>query len=144
MSSARSGKLDPSQIVLKDGDVLRIPSRDEFGVFVMGEVNKPVTAIPRTTGSLSLSEALAQAGSLNSNSADAAQLYVVRGSLDGAPEVFHLDARSPVAMVLANEFPLKPKDIVYVDGNGLVRFNRVLTLLLPAINAGLTAAIVTK
>jgi polysaccharide export outer membrane protein len=144
MSSARSGKLDPSQIILKDGDVLRIPPRDEFGVFVMGEVNKPVTAIPRTTGSLSLSEALAQAGSLNSNSADAAQLYVVRGSLDGAPEVFHLDARSPVAMVLANEFPLKPKDIVYVDGNGLVRFNRVLTLLLPAINAGLTAAIVTK
>ncbi|WP_408512741.1 polysaccharide biosynthesis/export family protein [Paraburkholderia sediminicola] len=144
MSGARGEKIDLSQIVLKDGDVLRIPSRDEFGVFVMGEVNRPVTAIPRNTGTLSLSEALAQAGSLNTNSADAGQLYVIRGSLDGMPQVFRLDASSPVAMVLANEFPLEPKDIVYVDGNGLVRLSRVLSLLLPAINAGLTAAIVTK
>lgn len=144
MSGARGAKMDPARIVLKDGDVLRVPSRDEYGVFVMGEVNKPVTAIPRTNGTLSLSEALAQAGSLNSNSADAAQMYVIRGSLDGTPEVFHLNASSPVAMVLANEFPLEPKDIVYVDGNGLVRFSRVLSLLMPAISAGLTAAVVTK
>lgn len=47
-------------------------------------------------------------------------------------------------MVLANQFQLKPKDIVYVDGNALVRFSRVLSLLLPAINAGLTTAIATK
>jgi polysaccharide export outer membrane protein len=47
-------------------------------------------------------------------------------------------------MILANEFQLQPKDVVYVDGSGLVRFSRVLSLLLPAINAGLTAAIVTK
>jgi len=33
---------------------------------------------------------------------------------------------------------------VYVDAGGLVRFNRVLNLLLPLVNAGLTAAIVTK
>jgi polysaccharide export outer membrane protein len=47
-------------------------------------------------------------------------------------------------MVLANQFELQPKDIVYVDGSGLVRLSRVLSLLLPAVNAGLTAAIVTK
>jgi polysaccharide biosynthesis/export protein len=58
--------------------------------------------------------------------------------------VFHLDGRSPVAMLVAKEFDLQPKDVVYVDGNGLVRFNRVLTLLIPAINAGLTAGLVAK
>jgi polysaccharide export outer membrane protein len=47
-------------------------------------------------------------------------------------------------MLLANQFELQPKDVVYIDNNGLVRFNRVLNLLLPALNAGLTAAIVTK
>ncbi|MEF9503301.1 polysaccharide biosynthesis/export family protein [Burkholderia sp. 1B3(2022)] len=135
---------NPSKIVLRNGDLVRVLARDESGVFVMGEVNKPVTALPMRNGRLTLSEAIAQAGSLNANTADAAQLYVVRGMQDAQPQVYHLDARSPVAMVLANQFQLKPKDVVYVDGNGLVRFSRVLSLLLPAINAGLTAAIATK
>jgi polysaccharide export outer membrane protein len=47
-------------------------------------------------------------------------------------------------MLLANNFELQPHDVVYVDNNGLVRFSRVLNLLLPAINAGLTAAVLTK
>ena len=135
---------NPSKIVLRNGDLARVLPRDESGVFVMGEVNKPVTALPMRNGRLTLSEAISQAGSLNANTADAAQLYVVRGMQDEQPQVYHLDARSPVAMVLANQFQLKPKDVVYVDGNGLVRFSRVLSLLLPAINAGLTAAIATK
>lgn len=134
----------PSNIVLRGGDLLRVISRDENGAYVMGEVNRPVTAVPMKTGKLTLSDALSQAGSLNTGSADAAQLYVIRGSLNSAPSVFHLDARSPVSMVLANQFELQPKDIVYVDGNGLVRFSRVLSLLLPAVSAGLTAAVVTK
>jgi polysaccharide biosynthesis/export protein len=54
------------------------------------------------------------------------------------------DPRSPVFMLLANQFDLQPKDVVYVDNGSLVRFNRVLTRLLPVINAGLTAAVVTK
>ncbi|MFM0640732.1 polysaccharide biosynthesis/export family protein [Paraburkholderia metrosideri] len=135
---------NPSDIILKGGDLLRVVSRDENGAYVMGEVNKPVTAFPMRTGKLTLSDALSQAGSLNTASADAAQLYVVRGTLGSSPKIFHLDARSPLSMVLANQFELQPKDIVYVDGNGLVRFNRVLSLLLPALNAGLTTAIVTK
>ncbi|NPT38435.1 sugar ABC transporter substrate-binding protein [Paraburkholderia xenovorans] len=135
---------NPSKILMQNGDLLRVVSRDESGVYVMGEVNKPATAYPLRNGALTLSEALAQAGSINSNSADAAQLYVIRSSGGANPEVFHLDARSPVSMILANEFQLQPKDVVYVDGSGLVRFSRVLSLLLPAINAGLTTAIVTK
>lgn len=135
---------DPRIIHLQNGDVLHIPSRDENGAYVMGEVNKPLTALPMKDGSLTLSDAISQAGSINSNTADAAQLFVVRGVGASEPEVFHLDAKSPVAMVLANQFLLEPKDVVYVDGSGLVRFSRVLSLLLPGINAGLTAAIITK
>ncbi|MFM0095243.1 polysaccharide biosynthesis/export family protein [Paraburkholderia nemoris] len=135
---------NPSDIILKNKDVLRVVARADNPVYVMGEVNKPASAIPMTNGKLSLSDALAQAGSLNTGTADAAQIYVIRNSLASQPELYHLNAHSPVAMILANQFDLRASDIVYVDGNGLVRFSRVLSLLLPAINAGLTAAVVTK
>jgi polysaccharide export outer membrane protein len=139
-----AGGRSPSRLYLKPGDMLRVVARDENDVYVMGEVNKPISAIPRRTGRITLADAIAQAGSVNSSTADAAQMFVIRGALNGKPEVFHLDGRSPVAMLVAREFDLQPKDVVYVDGNGLVRFNRVLTLLIPAINAGLTAGLVAK
>lgn len=135
---------NPSGIVLRDGDLLRVNARDDNGVYVMGEVNRPLRAMPKRNGRLTLSDALLQAGSINSNTADAAQMFVIRGAQSRAPTVFHLDARSPVAMVLANQFELEPQDIVYVDGNGLVRFSRVLSLLLPSVNTGVAAGIAAK
>ena len=135
--------LNPSKLYLKENDLLRVTSRDDNIVYVMGEVNKPGSAAPRRDGRLSLADALAQAGSINSNTADAAQMFVIRPG-DDAPQVFHLDSRSPVSMLVANEFELQPKDIVYVDGSGLVRFNRVLSLLMPLINTGLTAGVIAK
>ncbi|AXF12309.1 sugar ABC transporter substrate-binding protein [Paraburkholderia graminis] len=135
--------VSPSRLMLRAGDLVRVPARDESGVFVMGEVAKPVTAVPLRNGRMTLSDALSQAGSISSATADAGNLYVIRGRGTDA-RIFHLDAASPVSMVLANRFELEPKDIVYVDGNGLVRFSRVLSLLLPAINAGLTAGLVAK
>ncbi|WP_168792134.1 polysaccharide biosynthesis/export family protein [Paraburkholderia aromaticivorans] len=135
--------LNPSNIALRPGDLVRVSAREDNGVFVLGEVTKPVTALPLRNGQLTLSDALSQAGSISATTADAAQLYVIRGRGKDA-RVFHLDAVSPVSMILANRFELQPKDIVYVDGNGLVRFSRVLSLLLPGINAGLTAGLVAK
>ncbi|WP_242538550.1 polysaccharide biosynthesis/export family protein [Trinickia acidisoli] len=134
---------NPQDIMLKPGDMLRITGRDENTAYVMGEVNKPIAATPTTDGKLTLSEALSQAGFINQGTSNARQLYVIREE-NGKPQVYHLDSTSPVSMLLANQFDLQPKDVVYVDNGPLVRFNRVLNLLLPAINAGLTAAIVTK
>ncbi|PQV49951.1 polysaccharide biosynthesis/export family protein [Paraburkholderia sp. BL21I4N1] len=136
--------VSPSRLFLNPGDVLRVMPRDENGVYVMGEVNKPVSAVPRRTGVITLADALSQAGSVNASTADAAQMFVIRGSSTGTPQVFHLDGRSPVAMLLAKDFDLQPKDVVYVDGSGLVRFNRVLTLLMPLISSGLTAGVIAK
>ncbi|WP_244139788.1 polysaccharide biosynthesis/export family protein [Burkholderia stabilis] len=137
-------RLDPSRIVLRSGDLLQVGARDQFGVYVMGEVNKPTTALPLRNGRLTLADALSQAGSVNQSTADPKQTYVIRAGADQQAQVFHLDGRSPVSMVLANEFELQPRDVVYVDSTKLARFGRVLAQLLPAINAGLTAAIVTK
>ncbi|CAG2314552.1 MULTISPECIES: polysaccharide biosynthesis/export family protein [Burkholderia] len=139
----RDGR-NPADVVLAAGDLLHVPARSDYGVYVMGEVNKPSLAVPLRDGRLTLSDALSQAGSVNANTADAAQMFVIRGSQTSDPQVFHLDARSPVSMVLANEFALQPKDIVYVDGNGLVRFSRVLSLLLPGVSTSAAAALAVK
>ncbi|WP_240161219.1 polysaccharide biosynthesis/export family protein [Burkholderia sp. Ax-1719] len=135
---------NPASIRLLNGDLLRVVAREDNGVYVMGEVSKPVTAVPMRNGKLMLSDAISQAGSIDSNTADPQQLYVIRGAEGTQPQVYHLDARSPVSMILANQFQLQSNDVVYVDSNGLVRLSRVLNLLLPAINAGLTAAVLTK
>jgi polysaccharide export outer membrane protein len=135
--------LNPSKLYLKEGDLLRVTSRDDNGVYVMGEVSKPGSAAPRRDGRLTLADALSQVGSINSNTADTAQMFVIRPGGD-APRVYHLDSRSPVSMLVANEFELQPKDVVYVDGSGLVRFNRVISLLMPLISTGLTAGVIAK
>ena len=135
---------NPSQIYLQPGDLVRVAAREDSGVYVMGEVNKPATVLPLRNGSLTLSQAISDGGSFDSNTAAAKQLFVIRNSTSESPQIYHLDATSPVSMVLANQFELQPKDIVYVGQGGLVRFNRVLNLLLPAINAAVTGVVLTK
>lgn len=138
------GGHSPAEIVLRPGDMVHVGSRDENGVYVMGEVNKPATVMPMRDGRLTLAEAISQAGSLNPGTAQAKQLFVIRDSTGANPQIYHLDATSPVSMVLANQFELEPKDVVYVDNGALVKFNRVLNLFLPAINAAITGVVVTK
>jgi polysaccharide export outer membrane protein len=145
LAQLQDSRKNAAQIMLRDGDLLRVASRDENGVYVMGEINRPMTAIPMKTGKLTLSDALSQAGSLNLASADASQMYVIRGAgADGSAQVYHLDSTSAVAMMLANQFELLPRDVVYVGSTDLARFSRVLMQLLPAINAGLAATVVAK
>ena len=136
--------INPAGILLQPGDLLHVSGREDNGIFVMGEVTKPSLVMPMKTGRLTLSQALAQAGSINSNTADAKELYVIRGAASGSPQVYHMNAHSPVAMTLANDFQLLPNDVVYVDGNGLVRFSRVLSLLLPSFNTGMSAAVLAR
>ena len=139
----RAGK-NPSEILLQPGDMLHVSSRDENTVYVMGEVVKPTAVMPLRDGTLTLAEAISQAGNLSPTSSNARQLFVIRQVPGNEPVIYHLDAKSPVSMILANQFPLEAKDVVYVDNSGLVRASRVLDLLLPAINAGLTTAVITK
>lgn len=125
-----AGGTDPSRIVLASGDLLRVHSRDDSKVFVVGEVIKPAS-LPMRNGRLSLNEALGEVGGINPATANARQIYVIRNVDDAQPLVYHLEAESPVMFALAEEFPLRPKDVVYVDATSIVRFNRVISLILP-------------
>ena len=126
------GKL-AQDIYLKPGDRLFLPYNDRQEAYVVGEVVKPM-AINFKTSDLSLTQALGRAGGLNPLSSKGKAVYVIRGvrDLEQAPsKVFSLDARSPAAFALADQFMVKPGDVVFVGPAGVTRWNRFFSQLLP-------------
>ena len=105
--------------------------RDERKVSVMGEVTVQAPILMRN-GNLSLNEALNEAGGVNLNLANPRQIYVIRNEPTGGQAIFHLDARTPTALALADGFALRARDVVYVDPVPLVQWNRVISLILPS------------
>ncbi len=131
----------PTRLLLANGDLVRVAPRADNKVFVMGEVTKPA-AVELRDGNLSLNEALGEAGGMNQLSANAGEVYVVRGAGQAGttPQVFHLNAKNPVALAYAESFPLQPKDVVFVDTGSTVRFSRVANLILPAVSGVVSGA----
>ena len=115
-------------IPLKHGDVLQIPDRNLNKVFVLGEVRKP-DAMVMNKGRMSLAEAIAAAG-VDQTTANPARIFVMRPGV-GKPALFHLDSQTADAVILADRFALEPRDIIYVDTADVVRWNRVISQLLP-------------
>lgn len=126
--------INPSTILLVNGDLVRVLAREDSKVFVMGEVARPGTQTLKN-GRLTLNEALGDSGGLNQATADPRQVYIVRAANTDNPEIFHLDVQSPVAFALAEGFELQARDVVYVDPVPLVRWNRVISLILPSAQA---------
>ena len=122
---------DLNQVMLKPGDIVRVTPRDDSKVFVMGEVFLPSAPVMRD-GRMSLTEALALAGGPNQLTSDPSQIFVVRSTEQATPLVFHLNAGSPQALAVAEKFELQPKDVVFVDSAGLVRWNRFISNLFPS------------
>jgi polysaccharide export outer membrane protein len=123
------------EILLKEGDFIHVPAAQEEPVYVLGELTKPGT-LPLIHGHLSLAQALAYSGGILGATADARSIYVLRqGSTAKGVDVFHVDARNPASLVMADQFALHARDIVYVDAGPLVRWNRVMTLLIPTFSA---------
>jgi polysaccharide export outer membrane protein len=121
--------INPGNILLSNGDVVRVHSRDESKVFVSGEVVTP-KALTMHNGRLSLNEALGESGGISPLTGDARQVFVVRKAHDGT-RVFQLDARQNGALAMAESFELHPKDLVYVAASPLANWHRGLSLLFP-------------
>lgn len=128
--------INPARIMLADGDLIRVLSRDESKVFVSGEVITP-RSLTMHNGRLSLNEALGESGGVNPITGDGRQLYVVRKSTQ-KPIVYQLDVSSPGALAMAENFELHPKDVVYVAASPLANWNRAISLIFPG---ALTSAV---
>lgn len=100
-------------------------------IYTLGELKNP-GLLPITDQPLTISDALALSGGLNTDSADPQHIYIIRGNLR-SPKIFWLDAKTADKMLLAEHFSLQPKDILFVSSAPATRWNRVLNQLLPTI-----------
>lgn len=125
-------------VLLQHGDILNVPDRQYNKVFILGEVRAP-GSYPMNKRRKSLAEAIGDAGDFDKLTSNPNQIYVMRGT-SGRPEIYHLDAQSPDALLLADQFALQPRDIVYVDAADIARWNRVITNITPTFELLNTAS----
>lgn len=125
-----------NDIYLKHGDSIHLPYNDQNKVFVMGEVVKP-QALPMKSASISLTDAIGTAGGLHQLSSKGQDVYVIRGVKNLSEEkakIYQLNAKSPSAFILANNFDLQAQDVVFVGASGVTRWNRVISQIIPTIS----------
>lgn len=135
---------DTSQnVLLRNNDMLHFARNFSRKVFVLGETTSKVAGSTPTTGpglaipndGLTLAAALAAAGGLDQLAANPRGVFVMRASTEVARgiDVYQLDLSNATAYVLADRFPLKQRDFVYVTAAPIVRFNRVMQQILPSV-----------
>jgi polysaccharide export outer membrane protein len=114
---------------LKKDDVIFV-DRNSEALHVFGEITKPGIYFPNLD--YSLTELISSAG-IKQLTADASKVYVIREDYDSFLKinVFKLDIRNPINLVLGKRFMLQSKDIVFIPPTELVKWNRVISLLTP-------------
>ncbi len=131
---------DTSQnVMLQNGDVLNVPDRQFNKIFVLGETAGSGTGSARSRtlfmnkGRMTLTEAISDGGGTDQDESDPARIFVFRGGL-GKSQIFHLDAKSPDALILADRFPLQPRDVVYIDRQEGRRWNQIIDQIRPTVD----------
>ncbi len=132
ISNAFQSKDDKENFYLKKNDVIFI-DRNSDQIHVFGEVTKPGVYYPNMD--YSLTELISTSG-LNQLTANAKKIFVIREDYNKflSVEVFQLDITNPISFTTGRKFKLLPKDIVYVPPTKLVKWNRVISLLIPQTN----------
>lgn len=124
-------------VLLQHNDIVHVPSNVDSKVFVLGEV-KEARPVMMDRNGLSLAGALTEAGGINELTARASGIFVMRRDVsDGEAHinVYQLHARNAAAYVLADQFVMQPRDIVYVTAAPITRWNRVIQQLMPTVQA---------
>lgn len=131
-----------SNILLQNGDVIAVPDRNARKVFLLGEVgtsagiNQSRSYVMRR-GVVTLTEVLSDAGGVNPFSGAASKIYVVRTENEKV-QVYHLDGRDPTSLVLAENFKMNPRDIVFVSPTDVTEIGRFIAQLIPITSTAQT------
>jgi len=131
-----NGRLGQNML-LQHGDVLHIPVVGQRQIYVLGELNR-VATMPFGNIPMSLTEVLTRAGGLNQLTSNAEGIFVIRPYPPGSNKVatlYQLDVRNAIAFAVGAQFMLQPSDIVYVTTAPVTRWNRVISQIVPSLNA---------
>ena len=135
LSDLRQIGASGNQIYIQDGDSIHVNSQDRNTVYVLGEFGQ-IEPVPILEQGLSLAQVLGRSKGLNSATANAAKVYVVRDNPNyQRTNIYYADMQNLTSLALANRFEMQPNDILYVDPTGLTRWNRVISALLPSTSA---------
>jgi polysaccharide export outer membrane protein len=125
-------------VLMGDGDLLYVPDKADWKVYVLGEVKRP-GIVPMGGRGLNLADALAFVGGIDPLYANRNVVRIFRGSWQ-EPKAYTLSVediyRSGAGIAL------KPGDRIIIAPRGLANWNRTATLLLPFIDTALTSATV--
>jgi len=135
-----NGRLGQNML-LQHGDVLHVPVVGQRLIFVLGELNR-VNTLPVGNMSMSLTEALTRSGGLNQVTSNAEGIFVIRPNEAENPKlatVYQLNVKNAVSFAVGAQFMLEPSDIVYVTTAPVTRWNRVISQIIPSLNALITA-----
>ncbi|MGH8456163.1 MAG: polysaccharide biosynthesis/export family protein [Stenotrophobium sp.] len=148
MGGLLSGKGYAFNPLILPGDIISVPDASYDQVFVLGAVDKQ-SPMPIRQSGMSITEALAQAGGLDKLAANDSGVLVFRRPSGAAKDdnkatVFTLDMSRPAGMILAGEFQLQPRDVVYVKATDFAQYNAVINQLLPTVSAVFDATYLYK
>ena len=135
-------------ILLTDGDVISVPDRMSRKVFVLGEVGNSVGSNQARSyvmrrGRMTLAEVISDAGGVSPFSAAANEIYVMRVDPNAAnpaeaarkPLVYKLDAWQPEALLMAEQFPIQPRDVIFVNQTGPTMVGRFIGQFFPVLTS---------
>jgi len=139
---------EPSQNVpLVPGDVITALFQP-LSFTALGAVSKNAE-VPFEAKGISLAEALGRAGGMDDNRADARGVFVFRfenpkALSDGIdiksrtpegkiPVVYRLDLKNPSSFLVAQDFPMRDKDLVYVSNAPAAELQKFLNMLTSSI-----------
>jgi len=140
-----SGDLDIN-VLLTNGDVLSVPDRMTRKVFMLGEVGNSVGSNQARSyvmrrGRMTLAEVISDAGGVSPFSAAANEIYVMRVDPNATnpaeaarkPLVYKLDAWQPEALLMAEQFPIQPRDVIFVNPTGPTMIGRFIGQFFPVL-----------
>lgn len=133
-------------VILKPGDVISVNYRSN-SFTVLGAAAKN-DEIDFESKGISLVQALARSGGLDDNKADARGVFIFRYETPNAlvdeqiknlpeifiqtervPVIYRLDLSDPMNYLLAQQFMVKDKDVLYVSNAPAVEFNKFLGMI---------------
>lgn len=149
---------NPEQdIVLQPGD--RLELLQEPRTFTVFGASSKVTEVSFGTPTLTLAEGMSRVGGVSDGQGNPSAVYLFRfedrdiatklglqidPGQQSTPVVYQLDLMNAQDYFLAQKFPMKNHDLIYVANAGINSFNKFFNLLSTIISPGITAAWLAK